>query len=282
MKKALLIAAAASTLFLLQACGGGGGDGGDTSANPPGDNGSGDTGAPGDNDGGNTGNTGSVSASFQRGSASRYMLLSPLGQTFGTLSSSQQATDGAMTTLNSNRLAGAYAVQDIAGDASFALGRWVKGDLTLGTDTSTLNGTDGKAYHYLAYQMVSAFPGTALHCANGSFTAPTYTGGGSQAALTGSATGTADITLSGGNTALNGSVTVSANGETATLPFSSTLSSPSIMPISGQFLTTNGAGTGVQLADAGNGAYALAVGFAATMPSGARYIGVGRLSCAGN
>ncbi|MDR0479718.1 MAG: hypothetical protein LBH31_07980 [Burkholderiaceae bacterium] len=277
MKTRLLIISAASVL-MLQACGGGGGD---NSSNPLPSN---TTTPPGNTatppTGGNGADQGSVSASFVPSNTSRYILLNPLGQTSGALTSNQQAADGAITALNSNQLSGTYAIQDIAGDASFAIGRWVQGTVTTSTGADTLTGTDGRAYHYIAYQALSAFPSNSLHCVGGSFTTPTYTSGGSKAALTGAATGTADISFSGGQGALTGSVTVNANGETATQALPSTLSSPSSMSLTG--LGTNIPYTGAQLADAGNGAYALAVQFAAVTPSGARYIGVGRLSCTSN
>jgi hypothetical protein len=311
MKKALLILSA-SSLLLLQGCGGGGGDNNDTSASngggnttAPGGNGGGSTTPPSGNGGGNTGtggsgsggaDQGSVSALFARGDASRYILLNPLGQSSGQLSSSTQAADGAMTALNGNQLSGNYAVQNIAGDASFAIGRWVQGTVTTTTGADTLTGTDGRAYHYIAYQALSAFPSTPLQCGGSeSFTTPpafqcdsmlcaapfpppTYTSGNSKAALTGSSvSGTAAISFSGGQGTLTGSVTVGANGETATQALPGTLSSPSAMNLTG--LSTSGPYTGAQLADAGNGAYALVVQFAAVTPSGARYIGVGRLPC---
>ena len=301
MKTALLIISAAS-LLLLQACGGGGGDdsntsasngssGSNTSTNTPGGSG-GNTGT-GSNSGSNTGtggsgssstDQGSVSAPFARGDASDYILVNPLGQSFGVLSSSQQDAAGVMTQLSSNQLSGNYAAQDIAGDTSFAVGRWVKGTVTTSTGTDTLTGTDGRAYHYLAYQVVSALPSNAtLHCVGGNYTTPTYTGGGSNAALTGSSvTGTTDITFSNGSGVFSGSLTVNANGETANLAFPSTpLTSPSQTDFSGQYLSS-GAGMGVQLADADNGAYALAIQGAAVMPSGARYISVGRMNCTSN
>jgi|GEM_PF-1592460 len=293
MKKALLLVSAAS-LLLLQACGGGGGDdagtsgGGNTNTSTPGGNG-GDTGTnPGGNSGGGTGTggtgQGSVSASFQPGSASRYILVYPGGQSMGPLtdSNSQQADNGAMITLSDNQLTGSYTVQDIAGDANFAIGRWVKGSVVRnGGATDTLTGTNGRAYHYLAYQGVSAFPDNALHCGGGDFTTPTYMDGGSKAATVGtSMTGTADIAFSNGKGALSGSLTVKANGETASVAFPKSLSSPSSMGSTG--MGTSGSSASVQLADTGDGAYALAIQLTALMPSGARYIGVGRLTCTSN
>ncbi|MDR2990761.1 MAG: hypothetical protein LBU72_02290 [Burkholderiaceae bacterium] len=276
----------------MQGCGGGGDNndtsvsngGGNTSTTAPGDNGGGTTTPSGGNTGtGGSGSggadQGSVSAPFARGDASNYILLTPLGKSWGPLSSSTQAADGAMTALNDTQLSGDYAVQNIVGDANFVIGRWVQGTVTTATGADTLTGTDGRAYHYIAYQALSTFPDGSLHCTGGNFTTPTYTGGGGSAAQIGTATGTADIVFSDGSGALTGSMTVSANNQTATVPFPTTLASPTSMPLTGQYLSPNGVGSGVRLADAGNGAYALVVQFAAVTPSGARYIGVGRLPC---
>ncbi|MDR0458033.1 MAG: hypothetical protein LBH10_03260 [Burkholderiaceae bacterium] len=293
MKKALFILSAAS-LLLLQACGGGGGDGTPTSSDntaPPSSTSGDNTGASATPPGSDTGtggtsatamtDQGSVSAPFQVGAASHFILVGPASFNSGSLSSSnsQQATDGAMTNLGGNQLSGAYAVQDMAGDASFAIGRWAEGDVTSSTgNTDTLTGADGRAYHYIAYQSLSAFPTGALHCEGGDFTTPTYTGGGSNAALTGVTSGAAvDIAFSGNSGALSGAMTVTANGETAAINLPNQLTSPAGMAFTS--VSASGPSTGVQLADAGNGAYALIVQFATVTPSGARYIGVGRLSC---
>ncbi|MDR2155650.1 MAG: hypothetical protein LBE78_11635 [Burkholderiaceae bacterium] len=303
MKKTLLITSCiAASLFLLQACGGDGDDTNPSDPVPPIANP--DDKDPGEPPGGVPREQGSVSAPFVQGDASRYIMVSPSGQSFGVLSSSQQTPGGAMTTVGDYQLAGTYDVQDINGDASFAIGRWAKGSVTRDSGPADmLSGTDGRAYHYLAYQGVSEFPPdinscsdvirdgrpsrlcTAigmppLRCTGGSFTKPTYTGGGSKPALTGSSvTGVADISPYGGPRFVSGSLTVNANGETVNLSFPDSLSSPDAMAFTGQALTSNGSGTGVQLAAAGDGAYALVITYAAVTPSGARYIGVGRMNC---
>jgi hypothetical protein len=118
-----------------------------------------------------------------------------------------------------------------------------------------------------------------LRCTGGSFTKPTYTGGGSKPALTGSSvTGVADISPYAPRS-VSGSLTVNANGETVNLSFPDSLSSPDAMVFTGQALASNGSGTGVQLAAGGDGAYALVITYAAVTDSGARYIGVGRMDC---
>jgi len=288
MKKALLITTvSAACLFLLQACGG---DGDDTSI-PPSTTPSGNTGTGGNTGGNGTGtgtgtsshDQGSISAPFARGDASRYFLVNLGSFNGGALSNSVQAADGAMTTINSNQLSGNYSVQNIAGDASFAIGRWVKGTVTTDNGTDTLTGTDGNAYHYIAYQGLSAYPDTlTLHCTGGNFTTPTYSGGSNGASTGTSASGTADITFSGGESTVDGTLTVNANGETATLNLPKSLpNTPTGSSFSGGLGVSPS--VGVQLADAGNGTYALMIlEYSAAMPSGATYVGVGRLACTSN
>ncbi|MEJ7688801.1 MAG: hypothetical protein WKG52_18505 [Variovorax sp.] len=50
------------------------------------------------------------------------------------------------------------------------------------------------------------------------------------------------------------------------------------MAISGA-LFSGGSGAAIQLGDHGGGAYAMAVGYAIKLPSGARYTGVAKFRC---
>ena len=297
MKKTLLILSVAP-LLLLQACGGGGNDsdtstannGGNASTNTPGGNGIGNTGT-GENGSGNTDTSGNgsgsvggnVSALFVGNAASRYILLNAKGQSTGALLSAVQATSGAMTEINSTYLSPVfdvisnlnfYSVVDVAGDTNFAIGRWIRGNVTTSTGKYVigLSGTDD-SYHYLAYQAVSAFPkNVTLHCQGGNFTRGTYVN---------SVVGTGDIMFSSsGISTLNGSITVSIGSQGATtLTFPIELSSPATM----DFANSNGSSVGVQLADAGNGTYALVIQYAVVPPDGFATgfggIGVGRLPC---
>jgi hypothetical protein len=304
MKKTLLITSCvAASLFLLQACGGDDDDTNPSDPVPPVTN-------PDDKDPGEP--PGAVSAPFVRSNASHYILMSAdpytaryaifhEGHVFDELSSSEQTPSGAMIKLNDFLLTGAdRSVLDINGDANFAMGRWVKGaalddgyNLGLG---EPLTGTDGRAFHYLVYQSASEFP-VSTHCKVGyectsmvspphrctgdTFTKPTYIGGGSKPALTGSSvTGEARIMFSGSSGDVrNGSLTVKANDEIVHLSFPDRLSSTTEMAYAGLPFAHGGSGMGVQLADAGNGEIALSIVYAAITGSGARYIGVGRMNC---
>lgn len=98
---------------------------------------------------------------------------------------------------------GTYAVQEFMGDATFAQGRWTKGQPTInGVVSSTpLTGTDSTALHYLITRDMAAFP------ANGSYvcgtnvrsTGLTYSGGTvpSDTMKVGAALPDATVTVSG-------------------------------------------------------------------------------------
>jgi len=287
---------AAAVAVMLSACGGGGDDSSPVAST--GGTGSTNTGSGSSNTGsGSTGtgatNQGGISAPFQFGNASRYMLISPTSTSIGgSLTGAQQDANGIMTTIGGYQLSGDYAAQDIAGDANFAIGRWVQGTVTFSTSamttTTTLTSTGASAYHYIAYQWPGTLPSAAsLHCAGGNFTIPTYaSGGGSKATpahIGTAASGTADIAFSNGTATLSGLLTVNANGETANLTLNNTLGlTPSALTVSGTVLSISGSGAAFQLADEGNGTYGLAIMYILPMPSGASYIGVGRLDCASN
>jgi hypothetical protein len=290
--------------------GGGGNDasasntGGGATANTPDGNGGngttaipgggGDTGTVGNNTGG--ADQGSVSAPFtpitvdgedSTLNTSNYLIMGPTFTDYGSLGASQQDAGGAMTTLGANVLSGDYAVQDITGDASFAMGRWVKGSVTLnGGGTDTLTGTDGRTYHYLAYIAYKAQywpPGVFWTCNEGGhFTTPTYTSGGSHAALTGTSV-TASATESSyfAGYIFPGSLTVNANGETANVAFPNVSVTTAGSPMT-HIENGNGSGVGMQLVGPGSAnpdLWMMVIQYAALMPSGARYIGLGYLDC---
>lgn len=278
MKKSLVATLAAALLLSLSACGGGGSD--TNSSNDGSNNNQGGS----DSNGGGTadqGNQGSASAPFVAGANSRYLLLSSLATSFGVLASPQQSsTDGAVTAVGGYQLSNPV-VQGIAGDASFAIGRWVKGSVASSSGTATIT-NDKTSYHYLAYQAFSSFPSpNTQNCTVSNFTTPSNIAGPATAAALGtSVTGTSvTLTVSSATAAtLTGSITVNANNETASLSLPTNSLAPASMGNSGQILSS-GAGTLVQVADVGNGSYGLAVMFRANMPSGASYVGVARLTC---
>ena len=170
-RNALLISAL--VLVLLQGCGGGGNDAPASPEQP--------APAPSDAPPPETQgplplleNDGSVSAPFVRTDRSRYMLISAGGSSFDALTDAEQADSGAMTRLNATRLGGDSVTGEIAGDASFAMGRWVKGTVTGATGAETLTGGNDHSYHYAAYNIPASFPATGdYRCgANPDFATP--------------------------------------------------------------------------------------------------------------
>lgn len=278
MKNKLLFPISLVLVGMLQACGGGGNNGGGvgipTTAPSVGNSGSdGQPAAP------TSADSGSVSAPFNRGASARYQLFGPGSQSFGALSDSAQAASGAMTKLNDNVLSGKSATNEIAGDASFALGRWTAGTVTRTSGAETLTGTDARAYHYVAINALTALPTTGTpKCDAGVFTAPTYVAGsGAQGA--GTTSGSATLAFDSQGAAVGGTLTVAVAGATTTVNLNSQVKSPMSTPITGALFNA-GTGAAIQLGASGDDAYVLAIGYAATMPSGARFQGVAKFRCA--
>lgn len=141
--------------------------------------------------------SGSVSAPFVANGNLRYLLIGPdkdavgfannpaLDDRFGggTAMDIDFGPSGEVIRLGTNSLldvstTNKHAVQKIAGDASFAQGRWSKGVVTNAGGTVTLSGTDNQAFHYLAFNALTAFPapGSTRTCTSVSQTGASYVG----------------------------------------------------------------------------------------------------------
>lgn len=279
MRNKLLLPSILS-IALLQACGGGGGGDDGAAAAASADTTSNSTGTTTTAAASTSANTGSVSAAFVAGSTPRYQLTSVGSQTFGNLNPFVQASSGAMTTLGSTVLSGDSATKEISGDATYAMGRWVAGTVTRTSGAETLTGVDSRSYHYLAVNAPSAFPASGtLTCDAGVFTAPTYASGGSGTGTTGTTSGSASLSFGAGGATVSGSVSVTASGSTGSASLNGTASTVTSTAITGAYLS-GGAGSAVQIGDAGGGAYLVAASYAATLASGARYMGVAKFRCA--
>lgn len=282
MKNKLLLISSLVSIALLQACGGGSGDGGETAAAAPAT-----VGEPTTPSGGTTapapaanGNTGSVSAAFVAGSTPRYQLAGSGNQTFGRLEPFVQASSGAMTTLGSTVLSGDSATKDIAGDATFAIGRWAAGTVTRSSGAETLTGTDSRAYHYVVVNAPSAFPASGTKtCDAGVFTTPTYLSGGPGAGGTAAAQGSAGLVFGASGAAITGAINVTVAGASGSATLNGTAASVTSVAITGSYLSS-GAGAAVQIGDAGADAYLVAATYAVTLPNGARYLGAAKFRCA--
>jgi hypothetical protein len=266
-RKTALALLCASSVLLLQACGGGD----DDSGAPAGDSSGSTPTASG------TANSGSVTADFQRGAAARYQLVGVAFQRFGRLDSHVQEA-GAITKINDTVLSGQTAVQGISGDASFAAGRWVAGTLTTTSGAETLPGSDNRSYHYVVYNGLETFPTSgSFSCDGGAFTTPSRDGGPASAPQTGSTSGNATLTFNAEGATVAGTLTVAA-GSGASVALDAAGLSPSSTRITGSYLN-NGSGAGIQVGDAGGGAYAVVGSYRAKTADGAGYIGIFRFAC---
>lgn len=226
----------------------------------------------------------------------RYLLVASGPNAFDTqiifkpITQSEQAAGGAMVRLNDIALTGNSATQNINGNASFALGRWVTGTVTRGSgNNEVLTGDYTRTYHYLAFNEVPNIPrdGTPpLTCDSGVFTTPTYLDSGTgDTPISGTATGSATISFSDSGASINGSIRVTAGNGAGTVPLGSSF--PLNAPYAWQsiFSTNNTTGpwsVSFMLGDGdSNRTMMIAVKYIAVMlPSRARYIGVAKLSCA--
>lgn len=291
MKKTALILSALM-LALLQGCGGGGDSDAPASPEQP------SPVTPDEPPALTIDNDGNVSAPFTRTDFSRYMLISPRASDFGLLTDVAQADSGALLRLNVTRFSDSSATREIAGDASYALGRWVQGTVTDLTGTQTLPGSDDRSYHYAAYNIPARFPATGDYlCAPQIATLPTRASG------TGVDTGFLGTGLcfsAGGEVEakwgcpydrtrfefndagahfLSGHwMYVTADHESVLVLMPDLIASPDSLATSGEFLD-GGTGAAVQITDAGDGNYAIVMAYAAKFESGALYHGVARMSC---
>jgi hypothetical protein len=143
------------------------------------------------------------------------------------------------------------------------MGRWVAGTVTRTSGAETLTGVDSRSYHYLAVNAPSAFPASGtLTCDAGVFTAPTYASGGSGTGTTGTTSGSASLSFGAGGATVSGSVSVTASGSTGSASLNGTASTVTSTAITGAYLS-GGAGSAVQIGDAGGGAYLVAASYAA-------------------
>lgn len=282
MKNKLLLISSLVSIALLQACGGGSGDGGETAAAAPATGGepttpSGGTTAPAP---AANGNTGSVSAAFVAGSTPRYQLAGSGNQTFGRLEPFVQASSGAMTTLGSTVLSGDSATKDIAGDATFAIGRWAAGTVTRSSGAETLTGIDNRAYHYVVVNAPSALPASGTKtCDAGVFTTPTALGSGFADLTPAVAKGSAGLVFGADGAAITGAINVTVAGASGSAPLDISRVSGATVAITGSYLSS-GAGAAVQLGDAGADAYFVAATYSVTLSNGKRYLGAAKFRCA--
>lgn len=270
MSKRILLSLAVLFLSLLQACGGGDSSGGgaNSKALAP---------AASAAEEPATADIGTVSARFVSNENTRSMLLSAGGQSAGSDGATEQTDSGAMVRLGSKTLSGTRQTVDIAGDAHFALGRWVRGTATQTSGTRTLKGQDSDSHHYLTYHALTELPASGrLQCTTVAATAPTLLFG--SYAQVGSASGSASISFDANGAVIQGAMEVRVGEESARVNLFTHTEQAGYMHLTGQLLA-NGPGAAIALADQDSGIPGLVVGYKAQLPSGALYNGVARLAC---
>jgi hypothetical protein len=226
--------------------------------------------------------TGSGPVAFVSGVAPRFVLYGLGSQQNGQAVPFVQGKDGAVTTLGTNTLSGSPAVtKEIAGDASFAQGRWTQGTVTASYGASTLTGTSSEAFHYAAYNPLLTTPasGTPV-CGPGRVTAPTYTSSSLVGAPTKSGTATAAATLafSSAGAAVEVTITATASASVGTIKGAGMITVPSQMLFTDGFFGS-GVGTNLALGEVGPGTYLVVAGFKVRLANGALHQGVATFTC---
>jgi len=245
-----------SVLTLLQACGG-----------------------DSDGDDGPRGSKSSapVSARFGGNENARSLLLAKDAQSFGSAVPTEQADNGAMVRIGSKTLSGARQTLDIAGDAHFALGRWVKGTLTRDNETVTLQGKDHESYHYIVYNRLAALPLEGqLKCKSVAATTPTSASDTQR--KVGLPSGSANVSFDANGAAVQGTLQLNSGNDSASVSLSTKIQDPTSMSVTGRMFA-NGPGAAVVLANQGDAVPGLVVGYRVHLPGGEPYIGVARFVC---
>lgn len=275
-KKSIGQLSAVSIAVLLTACGGGGGSSTPTSTGSSSSSSSSSLPTPT--------NTGSVSSPFVGNSNAQYVLNGVGLQSSGLLSPSQQNSAGGMTTLGKNTLTGSpTAIEDMSGDATYAMGRWMLGTATTIASTNVLTGKDNSAYHYVAYNQLSSLPTTGtMTCNSGTFTSPSYVGGNvgnvQPSAYFGSATGNATLSFSSAGAAVSVNLTATAGGSSGTGAFSGTIATANSSVIKGNYY---GSSTGALLTvgDGGSGKVFVVAPYTIALANTASYTGIALFRC---
>ena len=193
-----------------------------------------------------------------------------------------QTADGAFTTLSSFSLTGnPSAVQNISGDASYALGRWSYGTVEQNAvSIGTMNQSTNAFWHYIAFNFLTTLPTSGTYtCNSGTFTEPSFTGSQTTAEVSplflGSSTGVASLAFgsAGANISVTITTTVGSSGGASAINTTinsarsfTTISSPSMAVVA--------------LGDAGNGAIRIVGLYNTTVgTAGNKYQGIFQFSC---
>ncbi|MDB5998627.1 MAG: hypothetical protein JWP52_326 [Rhizobacter sp.] len=230
--------------------------------------------------------TGSISAPFVPNAQARYVFFGRNDGASGPLNSPgtyNQDVGGAVTALGLTEISGDIAVNDMRGDATFAMGRWSRGHVNGVNLDTDLTGTDGRSYHYLVYNGLTAFPAASTRtCDAGVFTAPSQASGVTVAdgSTLGTTTGAATLVFSSAGARVGVTFTTTANGESNNASFATTIVDlAQYGNATGDYLAQR-AGANFVLGNAGNGAVMVGVTYRIGLSNNAIFEGVMKFRCA--
>lgn len=214
-----------------------------------------------------------------RGTTARYLLLGTSLQSTGALETLEQQPMGGVVAMNAHTLTGPdLSVADIAGDETFAQGRWAEGTALAAGSTSTLGGARNAAYHYVVHLAATHFPaGGTLRCDAGTFTRPTVISNPSAPAL-GVATGSAALSFNDAGAVVDVSLTATAGHRTGTVSTTGRTIAPGASAVTGNFFS-QGDGMMLTLGDSGNGKFRIIAAYEVTAGGDAAYRGIATFLC---
>lgn len=248
----------------LTACGGGGSD--DATVNT--------------NQGSNTGGGGATTsttppAAFVKGARPRAFVMAAGLQFNGVVDTLSQQAAGGMVTIGSYAMTGSNPA-DVAGDASFAMGRWGRGTVTTPTRTDTLS--DGNAYHYVVYNQLASFGANGTYaCEAAVFTTPTKIN--STAVISfGRTIGTATLNVSNLGASVTAEIQTDAGIDSVKQSLSGLVTTPATILVSNRYLN-NETGAQITVVDGGASNKLRIVLGHQTRVNGTDYRGVGTFLC---
>jgi hypothetical protein len=196
----------------------------------------------------------------------------------GVLDAHTQRGDGALTKLGKFELSGEAVVREIHGDADYALGRWVAGNVVDTRSTGTLTDTGG-AYVYVAFNRLEALPTSgAPTCDSGTFTASTRVGGTAlQAPHAGTASGSARLTFAESGAAISVTLKASNGSSQETITVNGTVARVSDFTFPGG-IGGNGNAAILGVGKSGD-AYQVVGSYTVNLPDSSRYAGAFRFRC---
>jgi hypothetical protein len=174
------------------------------------------------------------------------------------------------------------ADNDIAGDATWAIGRWRKGTVTFTSPPATyeLAYANSSGYYFVAQPLVSLPAPGAYTCATLATTKPVWGGGNgsSPSSYFGTSSGLMNLNVDETEVAFDLALTVANQGVSTAVSYRSAVRGVNNTSFVGGIGTNNNSGW-VRLFDAGAGTVGVVVMFKQTLSNSDRYTGLSAWSC---